>query len=270
MAIPSDLLRRIESIRTDRRSGARALAAQAAETLSLADPASVRDVAEALIAAQPTMAPMVNLARRTAVASDVPAACREFLAAMDRAGERVATHAAALIENGMTVLTHSSSSAVLAAFEHAHAAGARFSVIVTESRPLLEGISAAETLGRLGIPVTVIADAAVYRTLDRCRLVFVGADSVSSDAVVNKTGTALVALAARARNVPIYVLCGSEKFLPPAYTLPAEPPKDPGEVLDRPLPNVTAENYYFEIVPLAWFTGLITEDGPPVPPASRA
>ena len=268
MAIPPDLLRRIESIRNDRRSGARALAEQAAEALSLADPASVREVAEALIAAQPAMAPMVNLARRAAAASNVPAACREFLAAMDRAGERIAADAAALIKDGMTVLTHSSSSTVLAAFEHAHAAGTRFSVIVTESRPLLEGVFVAERLGCLGIPVTVIADAAVYRSLTRAQLVFVGADSVSADAVINKTGTALVALAARALGIPIYALCGS----PPAYALPPEPPKNPRELLDRDLPNVTAENYYFETVPLAWFTGLITEDGhrPPTPPSSRA
>jgi translation initiation factor eIF-2B subunit delta len=261
VSIPPVLQRRIESIRGDRSSGARDLARQAAETLSLADPASVREVSEALIGAQPAMAPMVNLARRAAAASDVPAACREFLDSMDRAGARIAARAAALIEGGITVLTHSSSSTVLDAFERAREAGTRFSVIVGESRPLLEGVSVAGRLGRAGIPVTLIADAAAYRSLGRAQLVFVGADSVSANGVINKTGTALVALAAAALRVPVYALCGSEKFLPASYALPPEPPKNPREVLDRELPNVTAENYYFEIVPLDWFTGIVTEDG---------
>jgi translation initiation factor 2B subunit (eIF-2B alpha/beta/delta family) len=264
MAISSDLRRRIESIRDDRRSGARELAREAAETLSLAArsaPASVGEVAEALIAAQPSMAPMVNLARRAAAAGDVPAACREFLDAMDRAGASIAARAAALIADGMTVLTHSSSSTVLAAFERAREAGTRFSVIAGESRPQLEGVSVAGRLGRAGIPVTLIADAAVSRSLPRAQLVFVGADSVSAESVVNKIGTALVALAARALDVPVYVLCGSEKFLPASYALPPEPAKNPREILDRELPNVTPENYYFEAVPRAWFTGIVTEDG---------
>jgi methylthioribose-1-phosphate isomerase len=78
-------------------------------------------------------------------------------------------------------------------------------------------------------------------------LAVVGADSLSAGGVVNKLGTALVALAAHRRGVPIYVLCGSEKFLPRAGTFDAA---------------------LFESTPLAWFTGIVTEDALLVPGAA--
>jgi translation initiation factor 2B subunit (eIF-2B alpha/beta/delta family) len=95
----------------------------------------------------------------------------------------------------------------------------------------------------MGIPVTVIVDAAMYRFLPRAQMVFVGADSISPRGLVNKTGTALLALAAAKLSVPMYALCGSEKFLPESYEPPAEPPN------------------YFESTPLEYLTGIVTEDG---------
>jgi translation initiation factor 2B subunit (eIF-2B alpha/beta/delta family) len=116
-------------------------------------------------------------------------------------------------------------------------------------------------VGALGIPVTLIVDAAVYRFLPRAQMVFVGADSISPRGLVNKTGTSLVALGASKLGVPVYALCGREKFLPESYEPPPEQPRNPREILECDVPNVTVENYYFDTTPLEYLTGIVTEDG---------
>lgn len=264
MAIPELFQSRIEEIRRDRSSGAARLAVLAATVLiecAKTEPEHVAETARELIAAQPAMGPMFNLIRRVLARSDVLTACREFLESIERSVAQVAGNAAALIEDGMTVMTHSFSSTVLEACQMAYRQGRRFSVICPESRPVCEGVAMAASLGVHGINATVITDAAIYRCLPGAQLVWVGADAISSRGVFNKTGTSLLALAAHERGVPVYVLCGSDKFLPGSYDPPPEEPRNPAEILDRNLPQVTALNYYFDLTPLIYVSGVVTEDG---------
>ncbi len=262
--LPEDCGARVAEIRKDRASGAARLAVRAATLLVECDRSSPGDIPElvnALIEAQPAMAPIYNLARRVLVASDVKIACAEFLESMERSAARAAEIASPLIEDGMMVMTHSFSSTVFAAFREAHQGGRRFSVICPESRPVCEGVALAASLGMGGIAACVIADSAVYRLLPKAGLVWVGADAISLRGVSNKTGTALIALAARKLGVPVYVLCSSDKFLPASYIPPPEAPKNPAEILDRGLPQVTALNYYFDLTPLSYVDGIVTESG---------
>jgi translation initiation factor eIF-2B subunit delta len=224
-------------------------------------PERVGELAHELVAAQPAMGPMFNLTRRVLGGSDVAAACGEFLESMEQGAVRVAANAAALIQDGVTLMTHSFSSTVLAACREAYRQGRRFSVICPESRPVSEGIALAAGLGTVGINATVITDASIYRCLPGAQLVWVGADALSPRGVFNKTGTSLLALAAHELRVPVYVLCGSDKFLPASYEPPPEEPKNPQEILEHGLPHVTALNYYFDLTPLAYVNGIVTEDG---------
>jgi translation initiation factor eIF-2B subunit delta len=191
----------------------------------------------------------------------VKTACIEFLESMEQSAARVAEIAVTLIEDGMTVMTHSFSSTVLAAFREAHQGGKSFTVICPESRPICEGVALAASLGMGGINASVITDGAAYHLLPGVQLVWVGADAISLRGISNKTGTALIALAARELGVPFYVLCSSDKFLPASYTPPPEAPKNPAEILDRELPQVTAVNYYFDLTPLSCVAGIVTESG---------
>ena len=263
MAIPEDCAERLNEIRKDRASGAARLAVRAATLLveNAESPEDIPDIAQALVEAQPAMAPIYNLVRRVLASGDVKAACTGFLEEMEQSATRVAEIAAALIEDGMTVMTHSFSSTVLAAFREAHQNGRSFKVICPESRPVCEGIALAASLGMGGISASVITDAAAYRLLPTAQIVWVGADAISLQGVSNKTGTALIALAARELGVPFYVLCSSDKFLPASYTPPPEAPKNPSEILDRDLPQVTAINYYFDLTPLSCVTAIVTENG---------
>jgi translation initiation factor eIF-2B subunit delta len=264
MAIPEECAARLDEIRKDRASGAARLTVRAATLLveySHLGREQIREIGEALIEAQPAMAPIYSLVHRVLGSGDTTAACTEFLDAMEQGGARVAQIAASLLEDGAVVMTHSFSSTVLAACREGRQEGKRFTVICPESRPVCEGIALAASLGMDGINASVITDAAIFRLLPGVNLVWVGADAISPRGISNKTGTALMALAAREKGVPFYVLCSSDKFLPASYSPPPEEPKSPREILERDLPQVTAINYYFDLTPLDLVTGVVTETG---------
>ena len=134
------------------------------------------------------------------------------------ANRRIGRHGAALIQDGATVLTHCNTG-VLACVEHGTALGAvrtaklrgkRVRVIVTETRPLLQGARlTAWELKREGIPATVITDGMVGEVLRRrmVDLVMVGADRIAANGdVANKIGTYTFAVLAREHRVPFYVV----------------------------------------------------------------
>jgi translation initiation factor eIF-2B subunit delta len=157
----------------------------------------------------------------------------------------------------MTVLTHSSSRTVFDALVLAQGEVGGIDVICTESRPVCEGTVLAGELRKAGIRAEVVTDASMFRVMEQVDLAVCGADSVSEAGVTNKTGTALLALAARELDRPLYALCGSQKFLPVGYRLPrgaAAPAGDP------------EHEAFFEVTPLELFAGIVTEDwivGPP-------
>jgi len=279
--IPRPILRRIREIRNDHRSGSIALARRAGETLARLThaPAHRADfhrqlilVCRALTAAQPQMAAILNLCNAAlraaedtpeadAARASVRAAVEDYLQAVQTAAKEIAQSAAVLISDGMTVATHSYSSAVRDALRNAAAAGRKFRVALTESRPLLEGVALAKELASAGIPVSFGVDAAMALLLEDSNLVLVGADAVTDTFLLNKAGTFPAALVARRQGIPFYALAGSEKFAPPKYRFPPEASKEPSEVLRRVPRGVEIRNLYFDQTPLKLVTALITEKG---------
>ncbi len=233
-----------------------------------------------LVRAQPCMAPLINLAsvviraaNSATSASEIlksaaGAAC-EFNQRCSRAAAEAATHAAGLIPNEARVLTHSRSSTILSTLIRAHNAGTTFSVIATESRPMLEGRTLAEALTRQGLSVTLIADAAAASVIESVTCVLVGADRVTPLVVENKIGTRLIALAACEQRVPVYAVTDSSKFInpPDPHTL-TEAERPPDELWPNAPDGVLVLNRYFEQTSLRHFTGIITEDGVLAPEAA--
>jgi translation initiation factor 2B subunit (eIF-2B alpha/beta/delta family) len=232
--LPERLRAVIQGIRTDRQNGAAELTRRAADALaSVQDQELVIEAAQELSSAQPSMASIQRLAdllmSEPAKAARI---CRDAIERIDTAPSRIAAHTAKLIRPAASIMTNSFSSTVLPALR----AAAPARVFVTESRPGGEGITLARELGSCAI---VIADASVHRMMPQVDLVLVGADCVSPVGVVNKVGTALVALSAREHQRPMYSACDTGKFIA------------------RPLP----EGELFETTPLDWFAGVITERG---------
>ncbi|NIR31815.1 MAG: translation initiation factor eIF-2B [Gammaproteobacteria bacterium] len=230
-----------------------------------------RGFARKLRATRPSMAPVQNLvAEWMASLDEMPDAQDDapgYLAGQAdsliersrRAVTEAATHAVQHLAPQTTIITHSSSSTIREIFR---LAAPRVGAIVTESRPLREGVALARHLSALAVPTTYITDAQIAAFIGAADVAVIGADTVLWDgSVVNKAGSRLLALAARDAGVPFYVCCESFKLsrtLPHEATLEEMAPEE----LDAPaLAHVTARNVYFDVTPARLVSGWITERG---------
>jgi len=275
-----------DRIAKDSTSGASSLARRAARELSdfaassrAQDPGSFwEELVEAcrrLIEAKREMAPIINLVGKVLATAErlvlsgvspetikhaVQVECAKAWESGEVLIEDLGRRGAELIGERAVVATTSASDSVRSVLASAKARGSDVSVILSESRPNLEGVAFARVVSELGVPVTVVADAALPGAATRASVVIVGADSVSEDEFVNKIGTYALALAARAHGVPFYVAALLDKFIPGALRGDPAAPRPPGEILSDPAPGVTVENRYFERVPLELASGIITEE----------
>src|SRR3954452_7329860 len=125
-----------------------------------------------------------------------------------RAGYRaLGEHAAVLIPDGATLLTHCWADAYLTETVAAVLrSGKRIDAVCTETRPYLQGARlTAESLAEMGVATRLITDGMAAHLMSRGDITtFVtGADRVTMDgAVVNKIGTLQIAVSAHAFDVP--------------------------------------------------------------------
>ncbi|HYL99525.1 MAG TPA: hypothetical protein VEZ90_11270 [Blastocatellia bacterium] len=278
----------IKEISFDNRSGAAEILKHSVELFSLAQDecagnpaidaeqamAIVNAICSELSSAQGDMAPLLNMVRRLRSEVSLPAdsgqavfhqaarSATDFAASAGQWAQQAAWHMAGLIAQDSTLLTHSRSSTVLLALKRAKESGKSFSVIVTESRPLMEGRLVAKSLAGDGIPVTLIADAAAALAIQKADMVVIGADRVSETHLVNKIGSYMIALAARERGIPFYSIADSSKFISDTYIAErSEAHRSSGELCPIKPAGVTVFNRYFEQVPLEVVTGFVTQGG---------
>jgi len=165
-----------------------------------------------------------------------------------------------------------------------HAQGIALHVWVDETRPRNQGASlTAYELADAGIPHTVIADNAGGLLMMRGLVdaVMVGCDRVCANGdVVNKIGTYLKALAAKAHGIPFWVACPASSIdmnCPSGMDVSIEErsalelsqirglPVHPQQTLRQPIlveimkAGQTCYNPGFDITPAALVSGLITE-----------
>ncbi len=273
----------VAAIAEDSVSGAVEIAEKSAEVLQRlaraeqdAPVATLRqqllEVGWALISAHPTMAPLVNLVNAVLWKmedQEAPDGARRAVAeVISDFKRRLRVHEAAIAETALRlipedgqVLTNGRSTTVRAALRHAQRAGRRFKVICAEGRPACEGRALAAELAAGGLNVTLVIDALAIAMASQVQVVLVGADYLGAQGLVNKVGTYGIALAAGAGGVPIYALCGSEKFLPPGYVPPAQARWPAEQVWEDAPSNLTIINLYFDNTPLRALAGIVTEQG---------
>ncbi len=280
-----DVARIINEIRRDNRSGAAELTARAtkalrilADSLEGIDRDRQRRILEKyllkLARAQPSMAPIINLVNRVELVveetegSIVPAVRRALAGEEGRARNaylKIAENFYARLpasRQPLSIAVYSYSSTVSAALLYAAKRGRELQVVCGEGRPVGEGINMARRLGEGGIDCLLVTDAALFDMVEDCRLVAVGADSVSRLGVVNKIGTKALALAARAARVPVYCLTSKDKLLPDSLLSWFEiAERAPGEIYRGRLPRVRVANRYFGSVPLEYIARFFCEDG---------
>jgi methylthioribose-1-phosphate isomerase len=195
-----------------------------------------------------------------------------------KTNRKMGEYGSALISDGDVVLTHCNAGSLatvdygtaLAVIRVAWEKGKNVSVIATETRPRLQGARlTAYELQRDGIPVTLITDNMVGYVMQR-RLVdkvFVGADRIVGDAVINKIGTFGIAVLAYEHKIPFYVVAPTSTFDPThsASEVIIEE-RSPDEVThfanQKIAPNgVRVLNPAFDITPMRFVTAIICETG---------
>jgi methylthioribose-1-phosphate isomerase len=215
---------------------------------------------------------------------DVHAALLREATAM-HAEDRAICHAigrqgAALLRDGMGVLTHCNAGGLaaseygtaLAVIYAAQDAGKHLTVYADETRPLLQGARLTTwELRQRGVDTTLICDSMAAQVMreGRVQAVITGADRIAANGdVANKIGTYGVAVLAQAHRLPFYVAAPSSTFdltLSGGEQIPIEQ-RGEEEVrsgLGRQIApdDVKIYNPAFDVTPARLVTALITERG---------
>ncbi|TFG26353.1 MAG: translation initiation factor eIF-2B [Promethearchaeota archaeon] len=143
--------------------------------------------------------------------------------------------------------------------------GQNIELYIMESRPLLEGQLSAKILSA-NFPTHIIIDAATGKFMDQIDLVLVGIDSVLKDgSIINKIGTYPLAVMANEKGVEVYGVGESLKYnLRSHFGLSVEIEEKPIDEVFRPETtekNIYVHNYYFEVTPPQYITGIISDLG---------
>jgi methylthioribose-1-phosphate isomerase len=194
-------------------------------------------------------------------------------------------HGSQLIKNGDVVIHHCNTGALatvdygtaLGVIRAAHEDGKKFHVLLSETRPRLQGarLSAWE-LDRLGISYEVIPDTAAgyYMYRGEIKACFVGADRVAANGdTANKIGTYQLSVLAKEHWLPFYVVAPTSTIdlnTPSGADIPIEE-RDPAEVhtpygLKLIPEHFPVRNPAFDITPFSNITGIVTEHGLVKPP----
>ncbi|KAI5122155.1 hypothetical protein M0805_007054 [Coniferiporia weirii] len=187
------------------------------------------------------------------------------------------------IKDGDVILTFARSSVVEKVILGAHEDGKRISVIVVDSRPMLEGKHLLSVLAAAGIPCTYLFLPALGSVITEASTVLLGAHSLHANgAVYARAGSALVALMARTYNVPVLVCCETYKFAegvaldgftknelaPTGDLFNSFPSVIPRSSLTlEPQPNLEILNPLYDLTPPTNITAVVTEVGI-IPPNS--
>ena len=262
-------------------AAAAALRAQAAQSDAgspAAFRAEMRVAARELEATRPTAVSLPNALRYVlsemdgdsvaALTRSVERSVAQFRADLDAAQDRLGTIGAGRLHDGDTVMTHCHSTDALACVEAAVKDGAAIEAIVKETRPRNQGHITARQLRELDVPVTLVVDNAAHRFLDEADHLLVGADSIAADgSVVNKIGTAGLAVSARDRGVPVMVAAQSIKLDPKTLTGATveierrDPTEVIGENARREIGDIEVPNPAFDVTPPRHVDAIITEHG---------
>lgn len=276
--------RRLRAVKGDLNSSAAVLARKALEDMiDYADSCQIetseglmlelKELAEQLIAARPSRLVVANVLRfwlnsLPELPEDLERArgragahAEEVIELLQNAQNEVVANCLEEIQPGMTIMTHSSSSNVMGLFRACHLAGLKVQAIITESRPGMEGRKLARNLNKLGVDCQFITEAQMAYFVVQADKIVVGADTVLRDgSLISKTGTRLLALAAKDAGIPFWVLAEGFKH---SLVLPEDAvleEVDSEELQLEEMPHVEVRNVYFDLIPARLVTAWVDEE----------
>jgi len=169
-----------------------------------------------------------------------------------------------LIKANNVVFTHCHSTNVVKALIYSKKQKKIFEVYNTETRPLFQGRKTAKDLKKAKIKVTMFIDSAMNVALSKelgtkkVSKVFIGADALVKEGIINKIGSEVLAILAKKHKIPFYVIADSWKFS--KHKIPIENRKL-NEVWDKAPKKIKIKNPAFEFVPKKYISGIVTEYG---------
>lgn len=188
------------------------------------------------------------------------------------------------INDGDIILTYSRSTTVEQTLIAAAQAGKKFSVVVADARPLLEGKDLLVSLLQAGIPCEYLLVNSIETGINQANKVMLGAAAVMSNgALLSRAGTAAVAMSASLAHVPVIVCAETYKFhervqldcitnneLGDPLALLSGVDKDHGDLLRRSMESSHEEhilNIVYDTTPAEFISVVMTEVGA-LPPTS--
>ena len=240
---------------------------------------AVKVASDLLLETRPTAVSLSNALRMVTKydAKDIDSArlalvnnANRFIENSRVAVEKIGQIGSRRIKNGDTVLTHCNSLAAISVISAAHKSGKKIKVIATESRPRFQGITTIGMLDRLGIETELIVDSAARSVMNEVDLVVVGADVITANGtLVNKIGTAQIALFAHEARTSFMVAAETYKFSPKTILgeLVTIEERDGKEVLPdiSRYKHVKVRNPAFDVTPHQYIDLICTEAGA-IPP----
>ncbi len=201
------------------------------------------------------------------------------------ANQAIGKHGAALIRDGDTILHHGNTGALaavdygtaLGVIRAAHEQGKQIRVLLTETRPRMQGarLSGWE-LKQLGIPFDIIPDSAAgyFIRKGEVKIVLVGADRIAANGdTLNRIGTYTLAVLAKEHRTPFYTVAPTSTVDLKAANgdeVPIEerPPAEVRSPFDNALfpEEFSVRNPAFDVTPQRYLAGIVTERGILLPP----
>ncbi len=174
--------------------------------------------------------------------------------------ENAAENGANLIMDNAVIMTHCHSSEAILAMKLAKRQGKKFRVIVTETRPKMQGIKTAQELRTAKIPVDYIVDSAAGMYMKYAGLFLAGCDSIRPEGIYNKIGTYLMAVCAQKHKVPVYFI-GESLKIDRRKSIEIEM-RDVNEIArPKEMKGAKILNPAFDCTPWNLISGVVTEKG---------
>ena len=180
------------------------------------------------------------------------------------AQDKINKHTLKLIKSKDIIYTHCHSTNVSHSLIYAKKKGKSFQVYNTETRPLFQGRKTARELKNANIKVTMFIDSAMDIALSekqktkKVNKIFIGADALTRNGIVNKVGSGAIAKLAMINKIPLYIIADSWKYT--KNKVPMENRKL-NEIWDKAPKNIKIKNPSFEFVHKKYIKKIITEHG---------
>ncbi|MEK6824174.1 MAG: hypothetical protein AABY06_04010 [Nanoarchaeota archaeon] len=242
----------VQDIKEVKIQGARNIAKSALKAYSFIPTSSSK---RKLIDSRPTE-PMMQNVLDIAESEKIP--YEKLLKHFDDSQEEINKNCLKLIKPQSIIFTHCHSTNVVNALVYAKRNGKKFEVYNTETRPLFQGRRTAEELKKAGIKVTMFIDSALGIALKDADIVFLGADALLKNGIINKIGSGVISKIAKQEKIPVYIIADSWKFTKKKISIEQ---RNLNEVWDKAPKNIKIKNPAFEFVEKKYISKIVTELG---------